>query len=473
MTALDLFRIAWARKGWLLAPTLIVAAALALVGAMLQARVSYIASRILSVSEGAQAEALFACKSIEVLAKALEGSRLEGVLTPQELATHVSATIESKLVKLSVERPSGEEAEYLVERIASEAAKAVVQLAREASAKDRAAIEDLEERLRQLRANRDAAQRELARLTAEHPVERSSHGELQSVFRRRLLQTQEELATARKELASLDAELAVMRTGAPGRTQVLPEAVARRLAELDGEIAKLREEMTDLHPRLAALLAERSRLEALPAVEQKASPPELATKEAARAGLAARIEELSKQLKEFSEKVEQEAAVVEEKVVRLTHVIKRTTDDIASAEEEIKEAKRKASGNLIAKAALEVKTKLPLQTNRSGIGPTTLGSLGVALGLVLGGLLAALAEAIDVRIRTSEDVTKHLDVPLLAEVPADALGKQTSSTSHAALNALLWLLVFVAVAAFILVLVYPGWDAIVTFFASRGSGVRP
>lgn len=474
MTALGILRVAWARKGWIAGPVVVTSALAALLGAGLERRASYVASRVLSVTEGAQAEAVFACKSVEVLSKALSGSRLEGKVLPQELASRVKAEVEGRLVRLSVVWSSSDDAEYLVERIASEAARAVVVHAQEVSAADRAAAEEIEERLRQLRANRDAAQRELAELTTSHPVEQGPHGELRSVARRRLIETQDALAAARRELAELDAEIAALQAK-PSLDARVEEpagtAAQGRLAELDRKIAELREEMTDLHPRLATLLAERARLasagEGHPArprpgdAEPRVSL-ELASKEALRARLLARVAALEKEEKDLSERVRLEAAAVEERVARTQQVLKRTGDDILAAEEELERARRSMAAKLASRAALSVKAKLPVETRRSGASPGLLGTLGAALGLVLGALLAALAEALDPAIRTGEDVTRHLDIPVLAEVPADALlcsrGGERSRAS-----AILWLVAFLLAAAFMLVLVYPGWEAVADF----------
>jgi len=497
MTALGMLRIGWARKGWIAGSVALTAFIAALLGAMLERRVSYVASRVLAVTEGVHAEAVFACKSAEVLSRALAGSRLEGSLLPQELAESVKVEVEGRFVRLSVERPSASEAEYLVERIASEASRAVTQHANEVSSRDRAAAEEIEERLRQLRANRDAAQRELAELTTSHPVEPGPHGELRSVSRRRLIETQDSLAAARRELAELDAELAAMR-GRSASPEPPPEAPPRapggesprgrpeELERLDRRIAELREEMTDLHPRLAALLAERARLEEKllgrgapagdsapgtgPAPSASAEHPELAAKEALRARVAARVSALEKEEKSLSEQVRTEAAAVEERVARMTLVLKRSTDDILSTEQELEQAKRKAAASTASRAALSVRTKLPTEARRSGASATLLGSLGAAFGLVLGVLLAALAEAVDPVLRTAEDVMKHLDLPVLAEVPAGALAASSPARGRLVSGGLLWLCVFVVAAAFLLVLAYPGWETLAELFRRFGSG---
>jgi tyrosine-protein kinase len=48
--------------------------------------------------------------------------------------------------------------------------------------------------------------------------------------------------------------------------------------------------------------------------------------------------------------------------------------------------------------------------------------LGLLLGVLLGAALAFLRESLDTRVRTDQDVSEILDIPLLARLPAPALG---------------------------------------------------
>jgi polysaccharide biosynthesis transport protein len=95
-------------------------------------------------------------------------------------------------------------------------------------------------------------------------------------------------------------------------------------------------------------------------------------------------------------------------------------------------------GGLVAREQ-ELQTMEALQTSNASViqtagdakqvSPTTLKNavLGLFLGLVLGLGLAFLREALDTRIRSSNEVGSRLDLPLLARIPSPPKGLQDSS----------------------------------------------
>jgi capsular exopolysaccharide synthesis family protein len=62
--------------------------------------------------------------------------------------------------------------------------------------------------------------------------------------------------------------------------------------------------------------------------------------------------------------------------------------------------------------------KTPLGATKVRPNPTQSGILGLALGIVLGIALAFLWEALDSRVRTTEEIERALGIPLLARIPA-------------------------------------------------------
>ena len=116
MTLSAAFRAGLARWPWLLGPVFVTAALAALIGAAVERRATYRVSRVLKVTEGAPAEAIFVCRSRDVLASAMERADLRPLVPPEELAGQVSVTeAGGGTLHLTVERSSKKEAEDLAE----------------------------------------------------------------------------------------------------------------------------------------------------------------------------------------------------------------------------------------------------------------------------------------------------------------------------------------------------------------------
>jgi hypothetical protein len=244
----------------------------------------------------------------------------------------------------------------------------------------------------------------------------------------------------------------------------------------------LREEFTDIHPRVVALRAERARVEAeltdeVPQTVDVQRDPvrlelrrQLAGKDGQRARIVSRIAALLDEERMLAEFVRTEVPAIEERARRLTIRLKDTARDDETVSHSLDSARRAANENRASKAAITVRSgSPPPQVLRSGASLRLFSVLGVVFGLVAGGLLAAFAEALDPVIRTSEDVRRHLDLPVLAAVPRQALRLVRHTGRQRALGALVWAVGFLLAAAFLLTLVYPGWDRLRALFALRES----
>ncbi len=82
------------------------------------------------------------------------------------------------------------------------------------------------------------------------------------------------------------------------------------------------------------------------------------------------------------------------------------------------------------------------------------------LGLMLGVLLAALAESLDPVIRSHEDVVRHLELPVLATISCTTADDRDRGSSSQLTGTALWLLAFLVAASTMVLLVYPGWRKI-------------
>ena len=484
MTRACLLRIAWARKGWIAAPFMIATAVAAIVGWGLASRVTYRASCLLGVTEGAHAEAVFACRSLYVLDAVIEAPGFKDTrrrhATAAALAENVKVTVLGEgRFSLEVDAPSAAEAERLVAGIAQEAGRSVKVLATKVRKEDAERIIDLEDKLEQAVRNGDAPQRELDALTSRHRFDTGARGELVSHSRARLADLQEQEVGLRRQLAGIDAELGALGSG--GATAVAaasPAEVARgnRLAALDAEIARLREDLTDVHPRLVKVLAERSKVTAEIAEgagtvgepvylgARTGLSRDLRAREAERARAAAILAATEKGRVELAEAVRTEAANAEEIARRLLQRIagaRAEVDHIGKLIEEQKDAARRNRAARVALTPCEIEKARPLAGGPS-VGWLSLA--GAALGLMIGGLMAALAEALDPAIRSGADVVSRLDVPVLATVPEVWGGRARPQWA----GTVAWLTVFVLTATFLVTLVYPGWGRLRAMFPRSG-----
>ncbi len=493
MTTATLLQIAWARKGWIAAPFAIATCAAALIGWGLASRVTYRSACNMTVKEGAYVDAAFSCRSLDVLDRVLERRAFEDVRRrcpiPARLAEQVTVTVSGLGVfRLEVDAPSADEAERLVGAIAAEAGLSVKVLADQISDEDQRRIWDLDEKLRQAQANVVEPKRELDELQIKYQFHEGPQGELVSSSRLRLTEMQTKTADLRRQLAGIDAEVAALKhsvdVAAGGRAEGSPshgKPADARLIELDADIARLRESLTDEHPRLAKLFKERSRIEhergrdlASPrgGGEGRASSGSLAdglraalrAKEAERARSASVLAALEKERAELAEFVRTEAANAEGRARELTQRLESARVEVdrtskLKAEEEDAAERSKAAHAALTPGRVEKAQLL-------GGGPSVgwLALAGAALGLMIGGLTAALAEALDPAIRSGDDVVLGLDLPVLATVPA--LGGGRGGARRAGTVA--WLAVFFLTAAFLVMLVYPGWGRLRELLSPAG-----
>jgi hypothetical protein len=115
--------------------------------------------------------------------------------------------------------------------------------------------------------------------------------------------------------------------------------------------------------------------------------------------------------------------------------------------------------------------KVKAYATDGGPPPLGLAAAGTVLGLMLGGLLAALAESLDPVIRSHEDVVRHLELPVLATIscpPAYGPGRGSSRPAGTAL----WLLAFLVAASAMVLLVYPGWRKIRAMIRPGGATTK-
>jgi len=485
MTPAGALQVAWARKGWIAAPLAISTGVAAVVGWGLSGRVTYRASCLVSVSEGAHAQAVFACRSLDVLEAVLDAPEFKVTrrrhAAAAGLAEDVTVSVlgESRL-RLDVAAPSAAEAERLAAGIAQEAGRSVKVLSEEIRKEDARRIRDLEDRCEQARRSVDAPRRELGDLMTRHRFDTGPLGEMVSRSRARLANVRAKEAELAGQLAGIDAELDVLRTRGAHVEASLPRGddVGRdRLAALDAEIARLREDLTDAHPRLVKLVAERFMVAA--GLERRgdlADPSprviltgnagsEMRVKEAERARVSAMLAATRKESAELAESVRVEAANAEDRARRLSQSLASARAEVARAEKLLEDQRVAADRRMAAGPALRV---IELGKARPVGGGASVGWLslaGAALGLMIGGLAAALVEALDPAIRSGDDVARRLDLPVLATVPSLGDGREGAQWA----GATAWLAAFLLVAAFLVTLIYPGWGRLKAAFARSGA----
>ena len=487
MTPARALQVAWARKGWIAAPLAIATGVSALVGWGLSDRVTYGASCLVSVTEGAHAQAVFACRSLDVLETVLDAPEFMDTrrrhATAACLAEDVAVTVlgEGRL-RLDAEAPSAAEAERLAAGIAAEAGRSVKLLSERMHKDDGKRIRDLEDRCERARRSVEAPRRELDDLMTRHRFDAGPRGELVSRSRARLADIRAKEAGLSMRLAGIDAELRVLRGGGAHAAASLPacENVRRdRLSALDAATAHLWEDLTDAHPGLARLIGERSWGDAdVARLDDSADPSpgvissgdaggEVRAREAERARVSAVLAATRKEQAELAEFVRVEAADAEERARRLTRRVAGARAEVAKAEKLLEDQMVAAERNRAAGAALRVVETGKARPVGGGVSVGWLSLAGAALGLMIGGLMAALAEALDPAIRSGDDVARELDLPVLATVPSLADGRDGTQWAGAAA----WLAAFLPVAAAILMLIYPGWGRVRDAFARSGGRV--
>jgi len=487
MTPACALQVAWARKGWIAAPLAIATGVAAVVGWGLSGRVTYRASCLVSVSEGAHAQAVFACRSLDVLEAVLDAPEFKEARRPHAAAAGFAAEVtvtvlgEGKL-KLEVDGPSAAEAERLVAGIAAEADRSVKVLSERIRGKDEERIRDLADRCEQARRSVDAPRSELDDLMTRHRFDTGPRGDLVSRSRALLADVRAKEAELGRQLAGIDAELDVLRTeGAQVSTSLPPgvEAARDRLAALDAEIARLREDLTDAHPRLVKLIAERFMVVA--GLERRGGPvdtspgviltgdagSEMLVKEAERARVSAMLAATVKESAELVEFVRVEAANAEDRARRLSRRVASARAEVARTEKLLEDQRAAADSNRTAGPPLRIIESGKARPVGGGASVGWLSLAGAALGLMIGGLTAALVEAFDPAIRSADNVARQLDLPVLATVPSLWDGREGAQWAGAAA----WLAAFVLVAAFLVTLIYPGWGRLKAVFARSGTRV--
>jgi septal ring factor EnvC (AmiA/AmiB activator) len=501
MTPAGVLRVAWSHKGWIVGSVALAAGLGALAGSVLHERTRCRATLLMEVTPHTEADALFACKSADVLARAVEACDLAAPLSPARLAAETTVELVGQnRLSVTVERSDRLEAEMLVATIAREAARAVRVLADRASDEDLAAIEQADKEKRQVEANHKEFQRQLSQLMTEYPFEIGAHGEVVTASRRQLAEAQQALAKARRELVDVDAAVAALaaKLATPvaaltAESERLEPPAARqirqRMGAVDAEIVRLRAEFTDMHPRVMKAIAERDRL----ASELAAAAPatvsasdrsletqvraQLTDREGERARVASRVAQLEAEEKRLADHVKTGAATTEDRARKLAVSLKASAKSLETAQQRSEVARRAAEERRISYPAITVRTDAPpTQVIRHGATAGLLGAVGAAVGFVIGLLLAAFVEALNPIIRYPEDIRRHIELPVLATVPAVALAdiRRGGRTRAGMLGSVAWLLVFFAVAAALLGLVYPGWNRIRALFPERaGPAARP
>jgi len=498
MTPRGVIRVAWTQKLWIVMPIVLFAAGGFLIGRALYNRATVTSSRLLDVTRGAEADALFACTSNDVLERALEATGLDGRILPGRLAeaTSVEVAGDNKLL-LSVTLDSEDEAERLVQAIAVEAGRAVSVMASEISAADMAEIQKQEESRRQLDRLHKSFQRRLSKIMTEHPFHTGSHGEIMSATRRRLIDAREKLATAKRALAEADAEIVSLSEKLKSRATPGPAAAAKvdstaaaalrkRIEAIDARLETLRADFTDLHPRVAKVLAERDQVAAELAALKPVPVPaptaasldgvrrQLLEKETARAGIASRVKTLEAEEQELVKYVKTEAAAIEEQARRFSTDLRNTADELQATQRKLDAARRAAAENRGSRAAVTMREgEPPPRITRAAGSPAVYAAAGAAIGLVIGALLAALAEVINPILRTTADIRHHLDLPVLAVVPAGSLRSSPAGRRPGTLSTIALALVFLIIATLLLLAVYPGWGEIRRYVKSRAHVEAP
>jgi len=427
---------------------------------------------------------------------------LRARLLPAQLADATTVELAgTNLVSLTVERQDASEAERLVSAIARQAVRAVRVLAKDASETVLADIEQIEKEKRQVEGNYKEFQRQLSQLMTDHPFETGTHGGVVSSSRRRLGGVQQALTKARRELLEVDAEIVSLRVrlspeagtkGSPddAASRETPAAarLRRRIESLDDDIVALRKNFTDLHPRVAKLRTERARMvaelsaaNAVPVNEpvrvlEAQVRQQLLNREGERARLASRVEQFEKEEAELAEYVKTEASVVEDRARKLAVHLKETAKSLETEQQRVEDARLAAKRSSASRGSITVRSNPPpTQVIRSGVSGDVASAIGAVAGLILGAFLAAFAEALNPIIRSSEDIRRHLDLPVLATVPAAVLvsAPMVRRRGSGVVGSLVWLLVFLLVAALLLALVYPGWDQLKILLSQRASCPAP
>jgi len=485
MTAACALQVAWARKGWIAAPLAISTGVAAVVGWGLSGRVSYGASCLVAVSEGAHAQAVFACRSLDVLEAVLDAPEFKDTrrryAAAAGLAEEVTVTVlgEGRLM-LDVEAPSAPEAERLAAGIVAEADRSVRTLSEKARREDEGRIRELEDRCDLARRNVDALRSELGDLMARHRFDTGPLGELVSNSRARLAAIRAKEAELAARLSGIEAELDVLGAKDAHAAASLPpgvEAARGRLLALDAEIARLREDLTDADPRLVKLVAERFMVVAgLERLGDSADPSpgetqtgdagnEMRVKESERARVSAMLAATRKERAGLAEFVRVEAANAEGRARGLSRRMASARAEAARAERLLEEQRVAADRNRAAGPALRVVESGKARPVRGGASVGWLSLAGAALGLMIGGLTAALVEALGPAIRSVDDVARRLDLPVLATVPSLSDGREGTRWA----GATAWLAAFLLAAVFLVTLVYPGWGRLKAAFAGPGA----
>jgi uncharacterized protein involved in exopolysaccharide biosynthesis len=315
------------------------------------------------------------------------------------------------------------------------------------------------------------------------------HGEVISESRKRLSDAKYLLASARRNLAEINAEIAALTTKLSVRTEAgaAPDgahaespaikAIRSRIEAADAEIALLREGLTDEHPRLVKLHSARADLAAQLAtmMPQGAADVDdtirlqvrrhILEKESEMARTASRVKAYEEEEKRLTEFVKNEATAAEEKARRFHTLMKDAEAASKAVRERIAAAELAASQNTAAQAALTVRNNPPpTEAIRTGATPGVFAFIGACIGLVFAAMLVAFAEALNPVLRSSEDVRRNLDLPVLATIPGSAF-KLAAGRNPRTMGSILWLVTFLVIATMLLTLVYPGWNRLRTLLA--------
>jgi uncharacterized protein involved in exopolysaccharide biosynthesis len=262
------------------------------------------------------------------------------------------------------------------------------------------------------REDLSAARDRLARFQSEAKLLAPSGGDSEND---QLIAATSELTKAKADLLALQSQLAAPALTAAGSNEAQSLDLATLgnlrtgLSAIDSEIAKLQTEVGANNPRLQEKFNVRQSLQRQ---------------------LDAQVEDYRKKLKDrIATQTGKIAQLEKVRAAQLTDMIKIQAQrdqlstlmhDVAFYQEETERMQRAANHSRLQSqlsfSNISVVDTATPPTSVAFPKPMIIGLLSVAAGLALGVLLALLTEALDRRVRTSQDLRNAVDVPLLGEM---------------------------------------------------------
>jgi polysaccharide biosynthesis transport protein len=313
----------------------------------------------------------------------------------------------SRIVKVSFESTDAQLAADVVNTLIAE----YVALRQEAGA---AALVRLDEQADSVRGHLLQSERELQRFVAEAGLSAIVIGGTDGVT-----VPQERLRRLQDELTS--AETDGYRTAAASLSSGLDQAVALesdllrnlrvRIAELEGEYARLRPTFTDTFPKMMQLRSELSQLDALVAAEQRR----------VGAAMATQHESTRRRRELLQDAVAEQQRLIAGVAVNLAEYERRQRE-LESRQQlyAVLQQKRKEAALSAALSTMDVAVLDPALPSRSPVRPRPRRDIPLAVlaGLVLGVGFAFLREYADQSVKTPEEAVGFGTAPLLAVIPS-------------------------------------------------------